>query len=221
VKVGERLRRRTIPSTMVRISTVDRHHRIAAGVRRVLGGSGEVTLHLAFDDPYSAVALTGLARVVDRRRVRIRIEPVVERGIPGDPAQGAKRRYAIVDSRRLAQRLDLELSRSEPVAPDEVAFLAEWAAAAPDGQERLAFCLAAMNTLWFRSDGPVDRAPYELLWAERLGSTPPGGAAGRRALPRGLYDTPVALVHGNWYFAHERLEQVGERLDELGWRAVA
>jgi 2-hydroxychromene-2-carboxylate isomerase len=34
---------------------------------------------------------------------------------------------------------------------------------------------------------------------------------------RGLYDTPIAVVHGRWYFAHERLGQIEDWLDELGW----
>lgn len=38
---------------------------------------------------------------------------------------------------------------------------------------------------------------------------------------RRLYDTPVAVVHGRWYFAHERLEQIAQRLDDLGWTDAA
>jgi len=30
-------------------------------------------------------------------------------------------------------------------------------------------------------------------------------------------DTPAAWVHGQWFFAHDRLVQIGERLDDLGW----
>ena len=37
---------------------------------------------------------------------------------------------------------------------------------------------------------------------------------------RRLYDTPAAVVGGQWFFAHERLAQIGHRLDELGWRAA-
>ena len=34
------------------------------------------------------------------------------------------------------------------------------------------------------------------------------------------YDTPAAWVHGQWFFAHDRLVQIGERLDSLGWKAA-
>ena len=33
------------------------------------------------------------------------------------------------------------------------------------------------------------------------------------------YDTPAAWVHGQWFFAHDRLAQIAARLDELGWTA--
>jgi hypothetical protein len=28
------------------------------------------------------------------------------------------------------------------------------------------------------------------------------------------------VVHGQWFFAHERLAQIEHRLDELGWAAA-
>jgi hypothetical protein len=34
---------------------------------------------------------------------------------------------------------------------------------------------------------------------------------------RRLYDTPVAVFAGQWFFAHERLPQIEYALDELGW----
>ena len=37
---------------------------------------------------------------------------------------------------------------------------------------------------------------------------------------RGGYDTPAAWVHGQRFFAHDRLVQIGERLDDLGWTAA-
>jgi hypothetical protein len=36
---------------------------------------------------------------------------------------------------------------------------------------------------------------------------------------RKIYDTPSAWVAGRWFFAHERVEQIGEWLDRLGWGA--
>ena len=38
---------------------------------------------------------------------------------------------------------------------------------------------------------------------------------------RGPYDTAAAWVHGRWFFAQDRVEQIGHRLDELGWTAAA
>lgn len=209
--IADRLQRRVMPRLVVRLSTVDRHHRWAAAIRRRLGGSATVRLFIAFDDPASAVALVGLAGRLRGRRVRLIVEPVVERGIPGDPAVEDKRRYAVIDAARLARRQDRTLARTEPVAAHAVADLAAAAAGIADQRKRTAFCVAAMEHLWFgAADAPAHEPadPAALRRSER--------SFGRRR----LYDTPVAVVHGRWFFAHERLAQIEERLDDLGW-AVA
>ena len=223
--VRDRLQRRVIPRIVVRLSTIRWPGRCISAVRRALGGSATVRLYVAFDDPYSAVALLGLVERIGGRRVRLLVEPVVARGIDGDPAIDAKRRYAVVDGRRLARRSGRELGRSEPIPAQDTAFLAEWASTAPQGPQRTAFCAAALAHLWFASDGPVTREPYAQLWSSHLGTeVPVDGAARvarteRRMRRRGLYDAPIAVVHGEWFFAHERLEQIQHRLDDLGWVA--
>jgi 2-hydroxychromene-2-carboxylate isomerase len=227
MSVRDRLQRRAIPRAIVALSTVRWPGRTTATVRRALGGSATVSLFVAFDDPCSAVAVLGVSDRVAHRRARLLVEPVVARGIPGDPAVADKRRYAVTDARRLACRAGLELSRTEPLAAEQTAFLAAWAASVPAGQKRAAFCVAAMRQLWFESDGPVPREHYAALWHEHAGAGPPaddGNGSGRSEgamRRRRLYDTPVAVVHGQWFFAHERLDQIEHRLDELGWRASA
>jgi 2-hydroxychromene-2-carboxylate isomerase len=158
--------------------------------------------------------------------VELVLKPVVARGIDGDPAVDQKRRYAIVDARRLARRSDMVLVREEPLTPESTAFLAEWAAAAPQGPALTSFCVVALRQLWFASDGPVGQGVYAGLWRERFGEEPPAARDDvrrneklmRRRRP---YDTPAAWVHGQWFFAHDRLAQIGERLDSLGWKAAA
>lgn len=224
----DRLQRRVFPRMLVALSTVRRPRRAAAALRRGLGGRGKVRLFIAFDDPSSAVAALGLADRTAGRRVHLVVEPVVRRGIPGDPAVDDKRRYAVVDARRLARRDGRTLTRSEPLGPQEVAFLADWALAVPESH-RTAFSVAAMRHLWFESDGPVAREPYVALWREHAAGTEPPADAGddqtrssERAMRlRRLYDTPVAVVAGQWFFAHERQAQIEHRLDELGWEAAA
>ena len=147
---------------------------------------------------------------------------MVERGIPDDPAAGAKRVYAVTDARRLARRAGRELSRSEPLAPGATAFLAGWAAAIPEAEARAAFCAEAMELLWFGSDGPVAEAAFTDVLRRHAGAETPAPAQAeversqRRMRRRGLYDTPIAVVHRQWFFAHERLEAIEHRLDELG-----
>jgi 2-hydroxychromene-2-carboxylate isomerase len=184
-------------------------------------------LFFAFDDPCSAIAVIDLAARVTGRDVQLILKPVVERGIAGDPAVHQKRSYAIVDARRLARRAGLVLRRREPLSADATAFLAQWAAAAPQGPALTRFCVEALERLWFATDGPVHRADYAALWRERFGDEPPvaGGVDGVRSNERLMrrrrpYDTPAAWVHGQWFFAHDRLVQIGNRLDDLGWTAA-
>ncbi len=154
------------------------------------------------------------------------LRPVVRRGIPGDPAVEQKRRYAIDDARRLARRLGLGLSRNEPLAAEQTAFLAEWVARGPQGPALQRFCLGAVGDLWLTGGGTLERAELEALWRECLGRAPVAAHEGEAAVHRNErlmkrrrpYDVPAAWVHGQWFFAHDRPAQISERLDELGWR---
>jgi len=216
------IQRRVVPRVIVALSDVRLPGRALAAARRALGGEGRVELFVAYDDPCSAVAVLALRDRLAHRRARLVVVPVVERGIPGDPAVGLKRTYAVQDARRLARRSGRELARTAPLDAGDTAFLAEWTAAISDERARAAFCAAAMERLWLASDGAVTQAPYAALLREHTGAAPPGSGAPVGALPRrGLYDTPAARVQGQWFFAHERLPAIEHRLDELGWRAAA
>lgn len=222
------LTRRVAPRAVVALSQVTWPSRLGATTRRHLGRRGRVELFFAFDDPCSAIAVIDLAARVAGRDVQLVLKPVVRRGIGGDPAVDLKRRYAIDDARRLGRRAGLELSRSEPLTAGATAFLAEWAASAPQGLVLTRFCVEALRRLWFATDGPVDPAGYAAVWREQFGGDPPvaGGADRLRGNERlmhrrGPYDTPAAWVHGQWFFAHDRLVQIGSRLDDLGWTAAS
>jgi hypothetical protein len=161
---------------------------------------------------------------------RLVLAPVVQRGIADDPAVELKRRHAIDDARRLFRRSELVLGRSRPVAPGDVAFLAGWAASVPPSPALTRFCVAALGLLWLTTDGPVLADEHAALWRTAFGSEPPGGIdAGmdavrrneRRMARRGPYDTPAACVHGQWFFAHDRLPQIAARLEALGWGTTA
>jgi len=138
-----------------------------------------------------------------------------------------KRSYAIADARRLARRRNLILTRTEPLAAQDTRFLAQWTASAPQGPSLERFCVSALTPLWFTSAGPIDPDDYAAIWLELFGgplpATPSDGAVHRNERlmkRRGPYDTPAAWVHGQWFFAHDRLVQIGERLDDLRWTAA-
>jgi 2-hydroxychromene-2-carboxylate isomerase len=226
--MSEALTRRVLPRTVVALSQVDWPARLGAAVRRRLGRRGRVELFFAFDDPCSAVAVIDLAARVAARDVQLVLKPVVARGIDGDPAVHEKRSYALVDARRLARRAGLVLSRSDPVTAEATSFLAEWAAAGPQGPALTGFCIDALERLWFATDGPVPEADYADLWRKQFRDDPPiaAGANGVRRNERLMrrrrpYDTPAAWVYGQWFFAHDRLVQIGDRLERLGWRAAS
>jgi 2-hydroxychromene-2-carboxylate isomerase len=225
--MAEHLTRSLLPRAVVALSSVTWPARIGAAERRRFGQRGRVELFFAFDDPCSAMAVIDLATRLRERDVDLVLKPVVARGIAGDPAVDQKRRYAIVDSRRRARRIGLELHRGEPLTAESTAFLAEWVAPVPQGAPLTRFCVDALRHLWYESDEPVEQAHYAALWRSHF-EDDPGGADGPAAVKRnerlmrrrGPYDTPAAWVHGQWFFAYDRLVQIGERLDSLGWTVL-
>jgi 2-hydroxychromene-2-carboxylate isomerase len=223
VRAGQIIARRLLPRAVVAESRVDVVGRAGAAARRRLGRRGTVELYFAFDDPWSAVALFDLAQRVGRHDARLVLRPVLDRGIPGDPAVELKRRYALTDSKRLAGRLGLELARAEPWDPIASNLLAEWVACAPQGATLTRFCIEAMGRLWFNGEGRPDLGG---LWRKEMGDQAriDGEKAvrrnERRMRMRGIYDVPAAWVHGQWFFAHDRPAQIEQRLDDLGWAAA-
>ena len=221
---ADTLTRRILPRTIVSLSQLDGRARVGAALRRRLHRSARVELYFAFDDPCSAVAVLDLAGRLADYEAQLVLYPVVHRGIPDDPAVDLKRVYAIEDARRLLRRSDLTLRRTEPLAPGDVAFLAEWVAGAPQGPALVRFCVDAMRRLWLETDGPVDQTDFEPPSPAALAGDRGSAAVRRderRMKRRGPYDTPAAWVHGQWFFAHDRLAQIAARLDDLGWRRPA
>jgi len=222
VKTGEIIGRRLLPRIVVAESRVDVVSRASAAARRRMGRHGTVELFFAFDDPWSAVSLLDLAGRVPRHGARLVVRPVIDRGIADDPAVELKRRYALTDAKRLAERLGLVLTRSEPWDPIGANLLAEWVACAPQGPTLTRFCVEATRRLWFSGEGRPDLGG---LWREEMGNQARiDGAKAvrrneRRMRMRGIYDVPAAWVHGQWFFAHDRPAQIEQRLNDLGWTA--
>lgn len=204
--------RRVLPRAVVALSQVTWPARAGARLRRACGRRGRVELFFAFDDASSAVAVLELVRRVEGRRVRLLLFPVVRRGIPDDPAVERKRAYAVLDAARVGRRSGLELRRTAPLRPEETAPLAERIAAMPPGPAATRATVEALTRLWIDAGNP-----------DRAGVRPPAGGADavrrneRRMRRRGPYDTPAAWIHGQWFFAQDRLDQIEHRLDALGW----
>jgi 2-hydroxychromene-2-carboxylate isomerase len=206
------LRRRVIPSAIIALSQVDGPARLAAALRRAAGRPAHVDLYLAFDDPCSAIALLDLSARLAVHHVELVTRPVVRRGIPGDPAAADKRRYALADAQRLARRAGLTLTRSDVPDPEWCMALACRAAGLPE-PERGAFCRSAMRLIW------LEAGTLEL---QQSGCDSRALRANERRMRRtGPYETPAAVVHGQWFFAHDRAAQIERRVVELGFGGTA
>jgi 2-hydroxychromene-2-carboxylate isomerase len=221
-KLRDRAEREIGPRVIVAASTVTAPARATAAARRLAGRSGRLELYFGFDEPTSAYAVIDLAKRLEGRKVTFDLLPVVDRGIKDDSALERKLKYRITDGRRLGKRIGLTLSRSEPIDPQQTAFLAAWVAGAPRGSALTRFCSEACRRIWFESDGPIDERRYEELWRECFGSAPVSDIAAVRAnekkmTSRGPYETPAAWIGGRWFFAHDRSAQIADWLDELGW----
>ena len=213
-----------MPVIVLAASKVRGPGKVLAAARRAAGKRGTVELFVAFDDPSSCLAIIELDRRLAARNVDLIIRPVINRDMSGDPAIEAKRKYAVLDASRLSRRYGLTLARSAPIAASEVGFVAEWAAAAGPSRAR-EFCVAAAKLIWFEPEAAIDRDSLADTLGRTLGGTPsmggPAAVASNEKLMkrRGAYTVPMAAVHGRLFFAHERLDQICEELDLLGWTA--
>lgn len=189
---------------------------------RWLARPARVELYFAYDDPYAALALPGLLRLTQERGLRLHLYPLLERGIPDDPAAQQRRQYALIDAGRLLQRSDAHLVRRQVLAAAECAFLAVWSEAARDNPAVAAFAASAVEELWLHSGGPVRREAYAQMHRRILQCEPPHDTAPwqqalsdntRRLRARGHWESPAAWVDGEWFFAHERLPQIAACLD--------
>ncbi len=226
---AEYLRRALIPRLVVATSTLRWPQRLRSQLRRVSDKRARVELYFAFDDAYSAVALPALVALLRRRPVELKLYPLLERGIPNDPAAAQRLAHTLADSQRLARRQNKLLARTAPLQRKDTRFLAEWTESLRGTSYMIPFAVAAIEQLWFRSSGRPVPQDYAALYQSVAGSEPPAGTAtmtgpltanSRRLLRKGHWESPAAWVEGEWFFAHERLDVIAERLDELGWTAA-
>lgn len=221
--ITESLRRAIVPGLMVRLFRWRTPSRLSASLRRAFGGRARMELFFAYDDPYSAIALGGLMKLAAKHGADLHLYPLREHGIEGDPAADKRRVHAIEDCRRLAQRSGRELVRTSPLTPQDCAFLAEWTEAARGGPGMAAFAAAALDQLWFASSEAVLRESFRALRQQHLAGISDADSAAaldhnrQRMLRLGHWESPSVRVEGEWFFAHERLEQIEEHLLDLGW----
>ena len=219
------IERRLAPALVIGVSRISAPARLAAARRRRRGLPGRVELFFAFDDPCSAVALIDLHERIGGRDVQLVLEPVLVRGIADDPAVEDKRRYALVDARRLARRRD----SSCPVRSRSTRWRsASWPNGSPRGHRAPHSSASPFPPCGCSGSARVD--PFQDRRTRDSGASssarpcrPADGAAAvrldeRLMKRRGPYDVPAAWISGRWYFAQDRPAQILEWLDELGWR---
>src|SRR5258705_9866309 len=114
----DRLQRSFAPRAVVALSRLRVPRPWALTVR--------VELYFAFDDPYAVLGLPGLLELTRERGLELEMFPLVDRGIPGDPAADKRRAYSIVHAHRLVAREGCRLERKEPPHPSQRPFLPAW-----------------------------------------------------------------------------------------------
>jgi len=124
----------------------------------------------------------------------------------------------------LAARTGQRLMRTGPVLAEACAFLAHWTEAMRGHPAVNTFAAAAIREIWFRSSGEI---PYEAcarLYRETFGQDRPTDNPqlieavqdnSRRLIRKGHWESPVVDIHGEWFFAHERLGEIASRLQQL------
>jgi 2-hydroxychromene-2-carboxylate isomerase len=165
-----------------------------------------------------------LQKLARRHGAQLALYPVAEHGIAGDPDLPLRRAYAITDAARLLRRRGDSLLRTAPLQPTDVAFLAAWAEAARDRGALEAFTTEAMAAVWQSAEPSLEPARFRPLYQRVVGAPPPDALApleqrvtrnAARLRSRGHWETPAARIAGEWFFAHEREEQMSELLSEL------
>lgn len=223
MSLAETLRRSVGPSLIVSTSRIEWPARISATLRRALGQSARIEFFFAYDDPYAAIALPGLINIARKHRVQLSLYPLLQRGIADDPAADARRLHAVEDSQRLARRSGKTLSRTQPLNAKDCAFLAAWTQSARDDEGILNFAAAALEQLWFGSNGPIKQDDFRRLHGQFLHSAAGAGNEAslarntERLIQRGHWESPAVLAEGQWFLAHERLPQISDHLEHLGW----
>lgn len=223
MSLADTLRRAVAPRLVVGLSRLRGAQRLRAKLQRLAGQRPRIELYFAFDDPYAAIALPGLIALAQRHGAVLELYPLLERGIEDDPAALLRRRHAVEDARRLAPRHGLTLSRTQPHAADDCAFLAHWTEALRGHAAMAPFAAAALDAIWNRDAAPDESALGALH--RQLAGREPASARFDTALDdnhvlllhRGHWESPAARVGGEWFFAHERLPQIGNHLRTLGW----
>jgi len=224
----DRAKRSILMRAVVAAQDLSPGHALRSRVKRALSRPARVELYFAFDDPYAAVAMRPLREVVLRHEAELSLFPLLDRGMPDDPAWDQREHYAIVDARRLARRTGRVLRRTAPIPPEKLDYLARFTQSIKDERKKAAFAEVALEEVWLGERTPE---PSELrkVFRRIVGEDAPGhfrecaaldGALVRnheRLARRGHWESPACWVEGEWFFAHERIAQIDELLAKGGF----
>lgn len=213
-----------LPSAAIWVLESKAQAAVRSSVGRIRRRAPRAELYVAFDDPYSALALETVRDLRSAPHVDFEIYPVVRRGVAGDSNSELRRAYSLRDAKRLATRRGRPIVRDELISPERVAELAYWTEAAREQGRHEELCVALLERLWFRGKSLPDFGELYALYRQIVGSNPPKNLLRyrlqvrkneTRLLRRGHWDSPSLLLEGKWYFAHERGEQIRQQLEEL------
>ena len=214
-----------VPRLILSYFKLKRRSKVKSILERALGLPGTINFFFAFDCPYSLIALSSLFEILDERSVVLNLFPVINRGIENDPAIDIRRAYSIKDAVRFGERNNIEIKRTTPLLPDQVGFLAALAEAGR-GPKYGELVFRFLEQVWFSDDPDISEEPFRAFYENIIGEKAPDDLNKQYKKVRknekllqkkGHWEVPSALVYGEWYFAHERISQIEERLNFLGW----
>jgi len=223
IGVRDFARRVILPSAALWVLESKAQGAVRSRIAKLRGRDPRAELFVAFDDPYAPLALAAAAELASLYRIDFDVFPILKRGTAGDANLDRRRRYSVLDARRLARRRGIELAHDEPVDPARIEKLTYWveAARAHDCHRQLATAFAAR--LWAKKTLP-DFGELYALYKQKVDAEPPRNlllARHRvrqneaRLVRRGHWDSSAMWLEGKLFMSYERREQMADYLREL------
>ncbi|MBT8491990.1 MAG: hypothetical protein KJO07_02925 [Deltaproteobacteria bacterium] len=224
IGVREFARRVAVPTAAIWVLESKVQGAVRSRLAKLRGLESRAELFVGLGDPYAPLALAVMAEVVDERRVDYQVYPVFRYGASPKDHEPMRRRYAVLDARRLAARRGIVMNHDQPIDVDRVETLTYWVEAARVHGKHRALLARLVTRLWAEHALP-DYGELYAIYQQEVGAPPPRNLLTARhrvrqnearLRRRGLWSSSSLWLEGKTFFAHERRGQIDDYLEELG-----